>query len=60
MVFRTLDESSELELKKLIWLFFLENQIYSGVNEMQISTKLQNATNQNSFPYWDDILNIRS
>lgn len=58
MVFRTLDESSELELKKLT--VFLENQIYSGVNEMQISTKLQNATNQNSFPYWDDILNIRS
>lgn len=58
MVFRTLHESSELELKKLT--FFLENQIYSGVNEMQISTKLQNATNQNSFPYWDDILNIRS
>lgn len=58
MVFRTLHESSELKLKKLT--FFLENQIYSGVNEMQISTKLQNATNQNSFPYWDDILNIRS
>lgn len=59
MVFRTMDESSELELKKFIW-FFLEKQIYSGVNEMQISTKLQNATNQNSSPYWDDILNIRS
>lgn len=59
MVFRTMDESSELELKKLIW-FFLEKQIYSGVNEMQIPTKLQNATNQNSSPYWDDILNIRS
>lgn len=59
MVFRTMDESSELELKKFIWLF-LEKQIYSGVNEMQISTKLQNATNQNSSPYWDDILNIRS
>lgn len=27
---------------------------------MQISTKLQNATNQNNFPYRDDILNIRS
>lgn len=59
MVFRTMDESSELELKKFIW-FFLEKQIYSGVNEMQISIKLQNATNQNSSPYWDDILNIRS
>lgn len=59
MVFKTMDESSELELKKLIY-FFLEKQIYSGVNEMQISTKLQNATNQNSFPYWDDISNIRS
>lgn len=41
-------------------LISLEKQIYSGINEMQISTKLQNATNQNNFPYWDDILNTRS
>lgn len=41
-------------------MIFLEKQIYSGINEMQIPTKLQNATNQNNFPYWNDILNIRS
>lgn len=56
MVFRTLDEFSKLELN----LIFLEKQIYSGINEMQIPTKLQNVTNQNNFPYWNDILNIRS
>lgn len=48
MVFRTLAEFLEVELKNLI---FLEKLIYSGINEMQISTKLQNATNRNNFPY---------
>lgn len=41
-------------------LIFIEKLIYSGINEMQISTKLQNATNWNNFPYWDDILNRTS
>lgn len=58
LTFRTSSEFAELQLKHLI--FFLGKQICSGANEIQIATKLQNATNQNNFPSWNDTLNSRS